>query len=162
MVVMEIVVPLATIVYLLARMRAVIYKAEAEEETAQEESTVYSKVTYERSVFKRKLLLVAGVVGGFYLVHVTTSLLSFGLEMNVGGVRNDWERYARLRGLCTVLLSMKCIIVPVLYMCLYDKLRNQLQHVLCRGGRKYTTLRYRVHKQSNENLTTEPVHEDEE
>ena len=143
----EILIPLTLITWMLVRMRSVVYKADCEEEQAAEESTVFSKAHYERSVVKRKIRLVAVLALVFYLVHVTSALLSAALEMNVRGVRNDWRAYATWRGISSLVLSLKCVLTPLVYMCLYEKVRNQLYHLLCRGGSRYTTLRYRVHKE---------------
>ena len=158
--VFEIILPLALIIFLLVRMRVVVYKADCEEEqaVATEEATVFSKAHYERSVVKRKIVLVAALTCVFYFVHIASSLLSFALEINLGGVRNNWREYARLRSVSSLVLSLKCVLTPLVYMCLYEKVRNQLYHVLCRRGRRYTTLRYRVHKNEGSNENIEAAH----
>lgn len=162
MIVLQIVVPLALIVFYFVRTLIAL-----REETVRsgqissvlredDDSTVNSpgsEATYQRGILRRKFTMISYQAATSFLLLSVASIIELSLALNVSNIHSNWIKHARIRELASLLLCLKTVFTPLMFI-FYDKLKNKCKKTLCcfGAGRHdadvYGSLRYDVYQQT--------------
>ena len=159
MIVFQIVLPLALLVYLLVRIFLALRSSpEDGEAVISEENTPGTEANFQRAVVKRQVMFIVLLILTFYMLLVITSFVSLGVELNINNIKGDKVKFARIRELVALFQCFKCAIIPLIYLMCYDKLKKLLRNKMCKRNQEmYNNLQYSVYQDTvHEAPTTEP------
>lgn len=158
----EIFLPLCLLVYLLVRMCVALKHTSEErdiianddmENMGTEESVLFSRANYERVVIRKKVIFIVIIIVVFYIFLTSSSFITLSIELNIANIYSDWLKYTKLRELASLILCLKCIFIPFIYILYYDKFRNRVRNICCKENSQYTTLRYHENQETRHLIT---------
>jgi len=148
MIVFQIVLPLALLIYLLVRIFLALRSSpEDGDAVLSEENTPGTEANFQRAVVKRQVIFDVLLVFIFYILLVITSFISLGVELNINSIKSDKVKFAKVRELVSLFLCFKCAIIPLIYFMCYDKLKKLLRNRCCKRNQEmYKNLQYSVYQ----------------
>jgi len=148
MIIFQIILPLALLVYLLVRIFLVLRTNPEDADTAtSEENTPGTEANFQRAVVKRQVVFVVLLIVTFYILLVITSFISLALELDINKIKTDKLRYSKIRELVALFQCLKCIIIPIIYLSCYDKLKKLVRNRCCKQNEElYKNLQYSVYQ----------------
>ena len=159
MIVFQIILPLSLLVFLFVRIFLALKVSPSEDgdTVLNEECTPGTEANFQRVIIKQQVVFVVLIIIIFYIFLIISSFIALAIELNINDVKADWKKYARIRELVSVFEYLKCIVIPIIYIVYYDKLKNQSRKICChRNQEMYKNLRYSVYQQTVHETTNEP------
>lgn len=151
MIFFQIVIPVAMMMFFLVRMLLALRVSLVGGSILNEESlNPGSESSFQRSVLKRKFRLLAILAFTFFLIIIIYSFIQLALSLNISQIETNFVKYRRIREGNTLLLCMKCVLMPMICLCFYDKLSDRIKRCFKarRNQEVYNSLRYNVYQQT--------------
>lgn len=149
MIIFQVVLPLALLIYLIVKIFLALQNAHSDlgDAVMTDENMPGSEASVQRAVARRQVIFVVLLIVSVYILLIITSFISLGIQLNINNIKEDLIKYANLRELVSLFQCLKSVVIPVIFIFWYDKLKKLYSKKCCKRNQEmYKNLQYSVYQ----------------